>query len=100
MVKVLIVNNRTAYVTQASQLVLGVKNLLANAGDTGDGGLIPGSGRSSGGENCNPHQYSCLENPMDKGDWQAIVHKVPKTQTLLKRQQTQTKCYSILRWIN
>ena len=81
MVKVLIVNNRTVYVAWASQLVLVVKNLLAKAGDTGDGGSIPGSGISSGGENCNPHQYSCLEKPMNRGDWQAIVHKVPNSQT-------------------
>ena len=40
-----------------------VKNLLANAGDEGDLGLIPGSGRSPGGRNGNPLQYSCLENP-------------------------------------
>ena len=40
-----------------------VKNLPANAGDTGDAGLIPGSGRSPGGGHGNPLQYSCLENP-------------------------------------
>ena len=43
-----------------------VKNLPANAGDPGDTGLIPGSGKSPGEENGNPLQYSCLENPMDK----------------------------------
>jgi len=43
-----------------------VKNLPANAGDMGS---IPGSGRSIGGENDNPLQYSCLENSMDRGDW-------------------------------
>ena len=43
-----------------------VKNPPANAGDTGDVGLIPGRGRSPGGGNDNPLQYSCLENPMDK----------------------------------
>ena len=47
-----------------------VKNLPANAGDLG---LIPGSGRSPGGRNGNPLQYFCLENPMDRGAWQAIV---------------------------
>ena len=51
-----------------------VKNLPANAGDIRDAGSIPGSGRSPGGGNGNPHQYSCLENPMDRGDWWAIVH--------------------------
>ena len=44
-----------------------VKNLPANAGDTRDPGSIPGSGRSPGGGNGNPLQYSCLENPMDRG---------------------------------
>ena len=50
-----------------------VKNLPANAGDAGS---IPGLGRSPGEENGNPIQYSCLENPMDRGDWRAIVHGV------------------------
>ena len=56
----------------ASQVVLVVKNLPANAGDAGS---IPESGRSPVG-NFNPFQCSCLESPMDKGDWQAIVHGV------------------------
>ena len=47
----------------------------------GDMGLIPGSGRSSGEENGNPLQYSCLENPVDKGVWPATVHRVAKSQT-------------------
>ena len=47
-----------------------VKNLPANAGDTRDTGLIPGLGRSPGGGHGNPLQYSCLENPMDRGAWQ------------------------------
>ena len=49
-----------------------VKNPPASAGDTGDMGLIPGSGRSPGEGNGNPLQYSCLVNPMDKGVWQAM----------------------------
>ena len=53
-----------------------VKNLLANAGDTRDAGSIPGLGRSLGGGHSNPVQYSCLENPMDRGAWQATVHRV------------------------
>ena len=48
-----------------------VKNLPANAGDVR---LIPGWGRSPGGRNGNPLQYSCSENPMDNGAWQATVH--------------------------
>ena len=52
--------------------------MLANVGDTGDVGLIPGSGRAPGEGNGNPLQYSCLENPMDRGTWQAAVHGVTK----------------------
>ena len=55
----------------ASQMVLVVKNLPANAGDIRDAGLILGLGRSPGGGNGNPFQYSCLEYPMDRGSWQA-----------------------------
>ena len=54
---------------RASQLVLMVKNLPANAGDIRDTGLIPGSGRSTGGVHGNPLRCSCLENPMDRGAW-------------------------------
>ena len=57
-----------------------VKNPPANAGDAGVTGLIPGSGRLPGGGNGNPLQYSCLENPMDRGAWWTIVHGVPKSQ--------------------
>ena len=62
----------------ASQVVLVVKNLLANTGNAGDTGLIPGSERSPGEGNSNPLQYSCLGNPIDKGDWWATVHGVAK----------------------
>ena len=51
-----------------------VKNPPANAGDVGDSGLIPGLGRSLRGRNGNSLQYSCLENSMDRGAWQATVH--------------------------
>ena len=50
---------------RASQMALVVKNTPANAGDVREEGLIPGSGRSPAGGHGNPHQYSCLENPMD-----------------------------------
>ena len=60
-----------------------VKNPPANAEDTGDTGLIPGSGRSPGGGNSNPLQCSCLENPMDRGAWWATVHRVAKSQIQL-----------------
>ena len=58
-----------------------IKNLLANEGDTGDTSSIPVSGRSPGGGNGNPLQYSCLENPMNRRAWQATVHRVSKSQT-------------------
>ena len=60
-----------------------VKNLPVNARDLGDVGSIPGLGRSSGEGNGNTLQYSCLENPMDRGAWWATVHGVIKSQTRL-----------------
>ena len=60
-----------------------VENLPANRGDARDSGLTLGSGRSPGGRHDNPLQYSCLENPVDRGAWRAIVHGVPKSQTWL-----------------
>ena len=63
---------------RASQGALVVKNLAGNAGDTRDEASIPGLGRSPGGGHGNPLQYSCLENSMDRGAWQAIVHGVAK----------------------
>ena len=62
-------------------MVLVVKNLSANAGDLRDVGSIPGYGRSPGGGNGNPLQYSCLGNPMERMAWRAIVHKIAKGQT-------------------
>ena len=58
-----------------------VKNLPANAGDARDVGSIPGSGRSPGGGNGNPLQYSCLGNPIDRGAWRTSVQRVAKGQT-------------------
>ena len=63
-----------------------VKNPPANAGDPGDTrdmGSIPGSERSPRGRHGNPLQYSCLENPMDKGAWWAAVHGVAESWTRL-----------------
>ena len=57
-----------------------VKKTPANAGDSG---LIPDSGRCPGEGNGNPAQYSCLENPIDRGAWWATVHGVAKSQTRL-----------------
>ena len=64
-----------------------VKNLYANTGDAQDvQGLIPGSGRPPGEGNDNLLQYSCLENPMDRGGWWATVHEVAKSRTQLSMQ--------------
>ena len=62
----------------------------ANAGDIKDVGSIPWLGRSPGGRHGNLLQYSCLENPMERGAWQATVHRVAKSQTQLKQLSTQT----------
>ena len=71
--------------------MLVVKNLLASAGDIRDMGLIPGSGRSPGGGHGNPLQYSCLENPVGRGAWQAAVHGVTQSQLWPKRLSTHAK---------
>ena len=60
------------------------KNPPANAGDVRDMDLIPGLGSSPGGGHDNPLQYSCLENPMDRGAWWATIQRVTKSQTCLK----------------
>ena len=71
-----------------SQEPLVVKNPPANSGVLRDRGLIPGSGRSPEGGHGNLLQYSCLENPMDRGAWRAIAHRVTKSQTQLKQFST------------
>ena len=58
-----------------------VKSPPANAGDLRDSGLTPGLGRSPGGGHGNPLQYSCMENPKDRGAWWATVHGVTKSQS-------------------
>ena len=74
----------TASLRRSKQLYWGfpggsvIKNPPASAGDTGDMGLIPGLERSPGEKHDNPLQYSCLENPMDRGAWRATVHRVTK----------------------
>ena len=68
----------------ASQMALAVKNLPGNAGDVRDRGSIPGLGRSPGGGHGSPLQYSCLENPTDRGAWGVRVHRVTKSWTGLK----------------
>ena len=74
--------------SNASLVALVAKNLPANPGDARVMGLIPGLGRSSGKGNGNLLQYSCLENPMDKGAWRAIVHIVAKESDMTDITQT------------
>ena len=69
-------------------MVLEVKNLCANSGDLRNLGSILELGRSHGGDN--PLQYSCLENPMDRGAWQAMIRRAAKSRTLLKQLNTHT----------
>ena len=61
------------------------KESAYNAGASGDIGSTSGSGRSPGGGHGKPLQYSCLQNPVDRGAWQATVHSVAKSQTQLKQ---------------
>ena len=69
-----------------------VKNLSASAGNVGS---IPGSGRSSGAGDSNPLQYSCLENPMDRGaGYEATVHRAAKSQTQLKQLHTHARDFT------
>ena len=74
-------------------MVLVLKNQPGNAGDIRDSGLIPGPKNSPGGGHGNPLQYSCLENPMDRGAWQGTILGVAKSQTLLKQLSTHPRTY-------
>ena len=74
-----IINSQS--LVRASQVALVVKNPCAKAGDTRDSDSIPGLGRFPGEGHGNPLKYSCLENPMDRGTWQATVHRVTKLDT-------------------
>ena len=69
-------------------MVLLVKSSPASAGDIRDAGSVPGLGRSPGEGHGNPLQYSCPENPMGRGAWWAMVHRVVKSQTQLNRLST------------
>ena len=71
------------FISKSRFEVLVVRNLPANAGDVKETDSSPGLGRSPGGGNGNPFQYSGLENPMDREAWWAIVHGVAKSQTQL-----------------
>ena len=70
------------------------KESMCNTGDAGDPGLIPVSERSLRGRHSNPLQYSCLQNSMDRGAWQATVHSVTKSQTQLKRLNAHTQSWN------
>ena len=78
------------------------KESICNAGGAVDSGSIPGLGRSPGGGNGNPLQYSCLENPMDSGAWHATVQGVTKSWTGLKHLSMHTQSFTIksLRFCN
>ena len=71
--------DNSIYLLLASLVVLLVKNLPANAGNTRASGSILGLGRSPGGGHGNRLQYSCLENPMHRGAWWATVHGVTRS---------------------
>ena len=77
----LCVDYHMTFAVSASQIVLMVKNPPANAGDARDAGSIPGLGRSLGEGNGNPLQNSFLENSMDRGVWQAVVHGASESQS-------------------
>ena len=66
---------------RASQVVLAVRNLPANAGDLRDTGSIPELGKSRGGGHGNPLQCSCLGNPMDRRVWRSTVHSIAESWT-------------------
>ena len=75
-----------------------VKYLAASAGDIRDEGLIPGLERSPGEGNGNPLQYFCLDNPMDRGAWQATVHGVTRVEhDLASKPPSPPKCFQVIR---
>ena len=80
------------HVWKCSLVALVVKNPFTNAGDLRDLGSIPGWGRSHGGGHGSSLQYSCLENPMDRGAWWATIYRVSKSRTRLNRLRTQHYC--------
>ena len=90
-----------SYVWGASQVAPVVENLPASAGNLREVGLIPGSGRSPGEGNGNPLQYTCLENPIERGAWWAAVQGVVKSRTrlsmlmFLMRGLRENSCFSL-----
>ena len=95
------INCSITYMYGASQVVLVVKNSPAKEGEAWDVGSIPGSGRSPERGHGNPLQYSCLENAMNRGAWQATVHSISNSQTQLKQFGTHAHiCMYKLLWIS
>ena len=88
------INCSITYMYGASQVVLVVKNSPAKEGEAWDVGSIPGSGRSPEGGHGNPLQYSCLENPMNRGAWQATVHSISNSQTQLKQSDMHARMHT------
>ena len=80
----------------ASQMALVVKNPPASAGDIRDTGSIPQLGRSPREGSGNPLQYSCLENPIDRGSWEAAVHGVAKSRTQLSHFTLHNKAWTAI----
>ena len=76
------------------------KESACNAGDSGDAGSVPGSGRSPGEGNGNLLQRSCLENPIDRGAWWAKVQRVTKRQTRLTTQAPKPHIFKVYNLIN
>ena len=78
-----------------------VKNMHVNTGDAGNMGSIPGLGKSPGGGTGNPLQYSCLENPMDRGAWQATVQSQKELDpTQAQRETLSFRCFFVLFWFS
>ena len=86
----IIITDKYKYRFRASQIARVVKNPPTSAGDIREASSIPGSGRSPGGGHGDPLQYSCLENPMDRGACQATSHRVANHQTQMKQISTHT----------
>ena len=78
-----------------SVVALVVKNPPANVGDIRDADSVPGLGRSSGGGHGNPLQYSCLENPVNRGSWRSTILRVRRSQTQLKRLSMQASTVKV-----
>ena len=82
----------------ASQVSVVVKNLPANAGDIRDVGSVPGTARSPGRGKDNTHQYSCLQNPMDRGVWRATVRGTAELDTTKVTEHTHTSSIAFIFW--